>query len=118
MVEDEGGVRHSSSHILFFAAAQDPMEGDDLLLSLGDVQAPLDNKMAESGLQLIQVCERERERERKREREKERERERERKIELFIFPQQDLSKTERVTHCGKGTHRSYNVKLQLGQSVG
>ena len=39
-------------------------------------------------------------------------------IELFIFPQQDLSKTERVTHCGKGTHRSYNVKLQLGQSVG
>ena len=58
------------------------------------------------------VCERE-----TGERERERERERE-KIELFIFPQQDLSKTERVTHCGKGTHRSYNVKLQLGQSVG
>ena len=68
-------------------------------------------------------AERERERgkgrERKRDRaERERTREREKKSELFIFPQQDLSKTERVTHCGKGTHRSYNVKLQLGQSVG
>ena len=50
---------------------------------------------------------------------RERERERERQKSKYspshsrIYP-----KTERVTHCGKGTHRSYNVKLQLGQSVG
>ena len=59
--------------------------------------------------------------EKKKEREKEKvpEREREGKNSNYssshsrIYP-----KTERVTHCGKGTHRSYNVKLQLGQSVG
>ena len=62
--------------------------------------------------------ERHREREREREREIEIDRERE-KIEIFIFPQQDLSK-DRTCHTLRegSTHRSYNVKLQLGQSVG
>ena len=57
--------------------------------------------------------EREREREKERERDELTEKSKYSSSHSRIYP-----KTERVTHCGKGTHRSYNVKLQLGQSVG
>ena len=71
--------------------------------------------------EICKAVEREREREKGRregEREREREREKERDRNYSSSHSRIYPKTERVAHCGMGTHRSYNVKLQLGQSVG
>ena len=64
------------------------------------------------------VTERARDGEKKRKRKTERERREEIKSNYSSSHSRIYPKTERVTYCRKGTHRSYNVKLQLGQSVG
>ena len=71
------------------------------------------NKTAEETYRIDRQRERDRQRKRKREREidRERERERERKSKYSSSHSRIYPKTERVTHCGKGTHRSYNVKF-------
>ena len=46
------------------------------------------------------------------------ERERETKSNYSSSHSRIYPKRESVTHCRKGTHRSYNVKLQLRHSVG